>query len=316
MIIGNNSDFFRNPGRKFGGLSSCQIYSCIDTGSKKNTDFFYGRLNSIPEGYGSRGWRWPTVLGSMSTYNNNPLSIVDSINNFALGNPIEASLSGNISNNNFQIALITFLNSAITSNISLTANDIVILQKIQASITGNIQVSNADIMILAAILMQAGLSGNIAFSGADLGAVFDMYGNLSAAISSVNTPTILADMSSNIGGAEPLSPQGLAQAVWNTLASNYETSTGTFGYQLAHSGSGLSAVDIANEVWNKTISALTAGQLMEFIEVMNTKIDELHKLQGLDNLNPVNISETSRTVGSISQQFTGDGITNTTITRV
>ena len=45
------------------------------------------------------------------------------------------------------------------------------------------------------------------------------------------------------------------------------------------------------------------------------QLDELHKLQGLDSLNPMTVTPTSRTTGSISQTISGDGQTTTTVTR-
>jgi predicted amino acid-binding ACT domain protein len=47
----------------------------------------------------------------------------------------------------------------------------------------------------------------------------------------------------------------------------------------------------------------------------NTKIDELHKLQGLSAGNPMTVTPTSRTVTGISLAITGDGTTSTTVTR-
>jgi hypothetical protein len=45
------------------------------------------------------------------------------------------------------------------------------------------------------------------------------------------------------------------------------------------------------------------------------RIDELHKLQGLDADNPMTVTPTSRVAGTISQVISGDGETTTTVTR-
>lgn len=45
------------------------------------------------------------------------------------------------------------------------------------------------------------------------------------------------------------------------------------------------------------------------------RIDELHKLQGLDISAPMTVTPTTRVAGSVSQAITGDGSTTTTVTR-
>ncbi len=47
----------------------------------------------------------------------------------------------------------------------------------------------------------------------------------------------------------------------------------------------------------------------------DAKLDDLHKLQGLDPANPMTVTPTSRQVGSIDQAITGDGENTTTVTR-
>jgi len=62
------------------------------------------------------------------------------------------------------------------------------------------------------------------------------------------------------------------------------------------------------------VSGLTDDE-STILSTMNTLIDELHKLQGLDASNPMTVTPTSRTTGSISQAISGDGTTTTTVTR-
>lgn len=45
------------------------------------------------------------------------------------------------------------------------------------------------------------------------------------------------------------------------------------------------------------------------------KIDELHRIQGLDNAAPMTVTPTSRSAGSINLDITGNGVTSTTVTR-
>ena len=48
----------------------------------------------------------------------------------------------------------------------------------------------------------------------------------------------------------------------------------------------------------------------------NIKIEELHKLQGLDPNNPMTVTPGSRNSGNISQVITGNGVSSSTVTRV
>jgi len=48
---------------------------------------------------------------------------------------------------------------------------------------------------------------------------------------------------------------------------------------------------------------------------LSPKLDELHKLEGLDSANPVTTTPTSRVAGSVTQVISGDGITTSTVTR-
>lgn len=233
MIIGSNSDTFRNPSRYYGGAGTASLFNARDNGALKNSEFTYGALTSLPEGYGSRSWKWPRVLGSMSTFNNNPLTIIDNINGFALGVPMQAPMSGTIDNNPFQIALVAYLESSLSASILTTSADLIILQNITASITGNMTISNADLSILAAILMQANLTGGISITGADLGMAFEMMANLSASISSNSSLSVLLNLSADIGGSDPLSPEGLAKALLDSMLIDYQNpgSVGEYIYK-------------------------------------------------------------------------------------
>lgn len=45
------------------------------------------------------------------------------------------------------------------------------------------------------------------------------------------------------------------------------------------------------------------------------KLDDLHKIQGLDAGSPMTVTPTTRTAGAIDQEITGDGENTTTVTR-
>jgi len=62
------------------------------------------------------------------------------------------------------------------------------------------------------------------------------------------------------------------------------------------------------------ISGLTTAE-SETLTTLNALIDELHKVHGLSAGNPMTVTPTSRTAGSISQTISGDGETTTTVAR-
>jgi len=65
-------------------------------------------------------------------------------------------------------------------------------------------------------------------------------------------------MTASFGGAEPLSPEGLARAVWEALAADYNTA-GTMGEKLNGAGS-------AGNPWTEVIEGTyTAGQIMRIM---------------------------------------------------
>jgi len=57
------------------------------------------------------------------------------------------------------------------------------------------------------------------------------------------------------------------------------------------------------------VETLETGSLLGINSV--TQVDELWKLEGLDKVNPMTVTQTSRTAGPISQTFTGDVTTQT-----
>jgi hypothetical protein len=59
--------------------------------------------------------------------------------------------------------------------------------------------------------------------------------------------------------------------------------------------------------------AITVGSGLSVGE--QAKLDDLHKLQGLDASNPMTVTAASRVAGAVSQTITGDGETTTTVTR-
>lgn len=54
----------------------------------------------------------------------------------------------------------------------------------------------------------------------------------------------------------------------------------------------------------------------ELLSVIKAKVDEIYMIEGLDNNNPLVVTQTSKNTGSIVMGITGDGINTTTVTRL
>jgi len=50
-------------------------------------------------------------------------------------------------------------------------------------------------------------------------------------------------------------------------------------------------------------------------DIADAKVDELHKLQGLDATAPMTVTPTSREAGAVTQTISGDGVSSSTVQR-
>ena len=254
-LIGNYSLLNRTIGRKIGAsvsLMNGEDYS--PTSARRNRVTAFGKTSGTPPTYlAPISWVLPNSGGLMGA--SNLLNITGNISG-AAGRNLEGPMSSSITVTNAQLdQIVSFIASAL---LTMTAS-------------GELQ---------AAVEMQA--SAILALTtNANIQAIIDVlaYGN------TIITPnailTALAHMNAEAGGPTPLSPEGLAQAVWGTNSSDYISDTGTFGYQLANSGTGLSPVDIANEVWSTDISTYT---------IPNTAGDQLNSASGATGPTPTDIA--------------------------
>lgn len=136
-------------------------------------------------------------------------------------------------------------------------------------------------------------------------------GQLSNALS-----TAKANISANITPFTELSPESLAANVWNSVATEYNRA-GSMGSKLnAASSGGVNYDDLSNAVWQALKSGyLDPTQMGGVINILQTKIEELHKIQGLDVDNPATITPTQIAAGSVELQISGNGEDISIITR-
>lgn len=124
----------------------------------------------------------------------------------------------------------------------------------------------------------------------------------------LNNGAVPASLSSSITSLSELSPENLASSVWSALATQFNTQ-GTMGGKL-------NSASAAGDPWGATLPgsylSTEAGGILAKIQLL---VDELHKIQGLDTLNPMTVTTFNRTAGNINLDITGNGETETVVTR-
>jgi hypothetical protein len=124
-----------------------------------------------------------------------------------------------------------------------------------------------------------------------------------------------------------------ANAVWDELMSNHTTS-GTYGGRIVratnannelqinaqnHASANVhqfQAAVIQSVAFATSAVTLFTGAMRTELTPELTEITEVHAIHGLDIANALTVTPTSRTSGAITQSISGDGTTNTVVTRV
>ena len=124
-----------------------------------------------------------------------------------------------------------------------------------------------------------------------------------------------------------------ANAVWDELMSSH-TTAGTYGGRIVRAinsnnelqltGSHHAAADvhefqaavIQSVAFATSAVTLFTGAMRTELTPELTEITEVHAIHGLDIANALTVTPTSRTSGAITQSISGDGTTNTVVTRV
>jgi len=124
-----------------------------------------------------------------------------------------------------------------------------------------------------------------------------------------------------------------ANAVWDELMSNH-TTAGTYGGRIVRATNAnvelqltsshhaaavvhdFQAAVIQSVAFATSAVTLFTGAMRTELTPELTEITEVHAIHGLDIANALTVTPTSRTSGAITQAITGDGTTNTVVTRV
>lgn len=218
-ILGNYSVLHKSPGRFLSGtVASGDRYNFSKSGMLRNR--FAGdqglgiaKFSAIPNGYvHPYSWALAQQSGGLASYKQLSAAMEKTDALLALGINIDAAISANMTITNAPLALIVALEAALSAGITLTQAQLAII-----------------------ILLEADLSANGSFTDAQLGNILGLTASLSASMTLTNSITNLVNLSADIGGAEALSPQGLANAVWNAQTSSYQTA-GSTGKALTDAG--------------------------------------------------------------------------------
>ena len=124
-----------------------------------------------------------------------------------------------------------------------------------------------------------------------------------------------------------------ANAVWDELMSSH-TTAGTYGGRIVRSTNSnnelqlnaqnhaaanvhqFQAAAIQSEAFATSAVTLFTGAMRTELTPELTEITEVHAIHGLDIANALTVTPTQRSSGAITQAITGDGTTNTVVTRV
>jgi hypothetical protein len=182
-------------------------------GDRMNRFLSLNKTASTPDGYGMKTPYPPLKAGSLSSLQR-IATVAEGTSNLLQGGPMEGTGSITITGENMNLSLIVGLEG--TSSITLTGENLVLALTIGLSGNGEWSLTG-DTSSLSMIVPMEGL-GSFTVTG-----VSDLRGLLS--LSGEWTPFT------------ELSPEGLANAVWNSLAASYNSS-GTMGSALNAAGSG------------------------------------------------------------------------------
>jgi hypothetical protein len=288
MLLTNYSVLNSNPGREIGGGGVNNIFTYYKPSTFLN---FYtgGNSDSVRKASMPTGTQAPysIVMGFVggelsSTTFLTGVNVVSS--NMYQGVGIGTSITGSGDLANSQLNLIVQLACSLLASSGLSA-----------TITGTIQMASS----------LAG-SGNLV---ASLNLIANVIASINSSGTLVSNLTGTSSLSSTISSVSDLSPEGLANAVWNSLAASFNTA-GTMGNKVNSAAS-------AGDPWSTSLpSSYVDSQAGNIIGQIHMLLKDLHTIRGLNGNSPSTATPTSIIAGDIEIQITGDGENSTTMTRV
>lgn len=215
-LLGNRTILNRTLGRKFYSLGVSYNYmeDMSPVGSRRNRQLGgVPKYTSTPNAYlNPMALVLPQIAGGMATNNQVQITIAKS----------DATLV----NAQYMVA---------SSTITFTLVDASLGQIFAALASGTITVAQATAALEAKFAAEASGTITVSVGTAGLGGTFSMQGSSTITVTPTGLLTAIAFMEASAGGATPLSPEGLAAAVWSALKTNFNAA-GTMGEALNDAG--------------------------------------------------------------------------------
>lgn len=230
MLLWNYSVIHKSPWKFRAGLGAISSVEWRKNGSMRaiHTSPLSPKLWGMPTGYGQNGWMLPRVAGYVVWFSE-----------------IQFGQTG---------TAVMGINGDGESTIVLSGTaDLSLI----SSGSGVCSITLTMWGDMAAALYATG-DANITLTGTGtLGAIAFSIGESTITLTAEADITALGYMTGEMSPFTPLSPEGLAKAVWDSLATEYNTS-GTMGAKLNTASSGWVDLDaLAQAVWQYWIRSLT-----------------------------------------------------------
>lgn len=159
----------------------------------------------------------------------------------------EFSSVGSISGSGNLIPIRPMIGSSTLELININAQ---LDQIVSGVATGTLSLTKVNAILASVASFQANGVGSLTKQNALCGAIFSVLASSNGSITgSGSTISAIGHMDADAGGPTPLSPEGLAIAVWNASSSDHND-TGTMGELLNSSGGGSSPSSIALEIFD------------------------------------------------------------------
>jgi hypothetical protein len=213
MLLRNGRSIFQNPG-VYSGAISAQTGSFVKGGLRNRqvggfSETFGGHANGH---LAPSSFALPTKPGSISSYTEAATQLSQGV--ILLTPALPMNVSGTLT--------LTLTNATLDQIVALVAS-------------GNLSLLVANASLSSAVSASAAGSATISVNVAQLGGIIPVSAESTMVLLSSVQMSALAGMIAEAGGPTPLSPEGLAQAVWNAALADFAES-GTTGKALADAG--------------------------------------------------------------------------------
>jgi hypothetical protein len=227
-LIGNRTLLHRINGSNIGGILSADVRLVDNWHIREGAN----QLASVPDGY-KKGWVLPQKNGGVSIFND-----LDGRNNINLSIAAGRNVQGTVSGQG----------DIFQANLALVVGAIATLS----------QINNLSATVVGKLELASALSQSNNLSGALRAIAFSVS-------QITNQNTLVGDnggtkafVSAIFSSSSLLSPENLAQAVWNSIASQYQVN-GTMGEKLNGAGS-------SGNPWSEIIEGTyTAAEVMRLL---------------------------------------------------